>query len=446
MQMKSKRRLLALLLGPTLGAGLLLHTSAAAALGLVEAYDAALKNDPAYRSAYYANEGAKENVALGRSSLLPSVTANYFNGKDHSNITVDSVTRPYDYSSKTASVELRQSIVNFDGIARYKQGKAQANASEADFENEQANVAVRVVGAYIEALFKEDQLALARVERDMYRERMKVNEQLFAKGEGTRTDKLETKARLDLAEAQVLEAQDALVETRDTLAGIIGGEVDALTPLNPDFHLLPADTLGFEAWKKIALERNPELKSKLYVVEIAHQEINKARAGHLPKLDFVASYTKADSDTINTIDQASTTRSIGIQLTIPLYSGGQVSASSRQAVAGQERARADLQVETDKVLNELRKNYHTLTSSVERIDALDKAVESSKLLITATTQSIKGGERINLDLLDAQRQLYTSQRDLAQARYGYLLASLKLRAGAGLFSADDVRQMAVFFR
>src|SRR5471032_3033631 len=204
MQMKSKRRLLALLLGPALGAGLLLHAGAAAALGLVEAYDAALKNDPTYRSAYYANEGTKENVALGRSSLLPSVTANYSNGKDHSNITVSSITRPYDYSSKTASVELRQSIVNFDGIARYKQGKAQASAGEADFENEQANVAMRVVGAYIEVLFKEDQLALARVERDMYRERMKVNERLFEKGEGTRTDKLETKARLDLAEAQVL--------------------------------------------------------------------------------------------------------------------------------------------------------------------------------------------------------------------------------------------------
>src|SRR5476651_1975209 len=113
MQMKSKRRLLALLLGPALGAGLMLHAGAAAALSLVEAYDAALKNDPAYRTAFYANEGARENAALGRASLLPQVSANYFSGKDHSNITVSSATKPYDYVSKSASVELRQSIVNF---------------------------------------------------------------------------------------------------------------------------------------------------------------------------------------------------------------------------------------------------------------------------------------------------------------------------------------------
>src|SRR5471032_1808304 len=104
MQMNSKRRLLALLLAPALGAGLMLHAGAASALSLVEAYEAALKNDPAYRSSFYANEGAKENAALGRAALLPSLSANYFNGKDHSDITIDSVTKPYKYTSKSASV------------------------------------------------------------------------------------------------------------------------------------------------------------------------------------------------------------------------------------------------------------------------------------------------------------------------------------------------------
>jgi len=441
----SKCRPWTAVLARTVAAVLLVHGGNAAALGLIEAYDAALKNDPVYRSAYYVNEGGKEYAALGRAALLPQVQANYSNGRDYSNITADGRTTPYRYLSKSATIEVRQTVVNFDALARYKEGRAQTDSSAAEFANEQQNVAVRVVGAYLDVLFKQDQLSLAQVERDMYQERMKLNERLLAKGEGTRTDRLETKARLDLAEAEVLEARDGLAEARDTLGGIIGGDVGTLAALNPDFRLLPADAMGFDAWQKIALESNPELKSKLYNIEIAHQEINKARAGYYPKLDFVASYSKVASDTINTIDQDSTTRSIGIQLTVPLYSGGSVSAGSRQAVAGQERARADLQTETNKVLIELRKNYNILVSSAARIEALVKAVESGKLLIKATEESIKGGVRINLDLLDAQRQLSTSQRDLAQARYGYLLASLRLRAAAGTMEADDVRQLAAYF-
>ena len=165
-----------------------------------------------------------------------------------------------------------------------------------------------------------------------------------------------------------------------------------------------------------------------------------------PRLDFVASYSKADSETLNTYNQDSTNRSVGIQLTVPLYAGGAVSASTRQASANLERAKAELQLRTDKVMIELRKQYAAALSSVARIQALDKAVSSGELLITATEQSIKGGVRINLDLLNARQQLYTSQRDQAQARYTYLLSLLKLRAAAGELGPDDVRQVAAYFR
>lgn len=429
------------------GAALLLHGAAASALGLMQAYEAAVKNDPVYRAAFYAAESGKENRVLGRASLLPNIAASYSGSKAKSTIDFGRGPVAQDYIARSTVVQLRQPLFNMDSWARYKQGIAQSDYSAAQFDSQTQEVILRVTSAYFEVLFKIDQLALAKVERDTYAEQKNVNELLFRKGEGTRTDVLETQARLDLSEAQLLEAQDAVTQAKDTLAGIIGvEEVDALDQLRPGFRVLPGDTLSFDAWKKIALERNPDIKTASLGIEIASQEVNKARAGHAPRLDFVAVYQKSAADTISTINQDSNTRSFGIQLNVPLYSGGSVNAISRQAVANREKARADLEGQQDKVVIELRKDYHQVASSIPRIDALIKAVDSAKLLITATEQSIKGGVRINLDLLNAQRQLYTAQRDLAQGRYGYMLASLRMRAAAGTLSAEDVRLLATYFQ
>ncbi|SFU38910.1 TolC family outer membrane protein [Pseudoduganella namucuonensis] len=439
----SKRGLLA----QALGAAFLLHSSGASALGLMQAYEAALKNDPVYRAAFYSNEAGKENRILGRSNLLPSLSGSYSGSKNRSDIKNGALPETHpEYNSKSAVVQLRQTLVNFDALARYKQGGLQADYSASIYMSEQQQVALRVVGAYVEVLFKQDQLAVAKFERDAYVERMKVNDRMFSKGEGTRTDMLETRARLDVAEAALLEAQDNLAATRATLAGVIGGDPGELDRLTPQFSQRPLGTQSFDAWKRLAMERSHEIRTRQLAVEIGRQEVNKAKAGHYPRLDFVASYSKNTSESINTINQDSTTRSVGLQLNVPLYAGGSVNASTRQAVANREKAAAELQAEIDKSMVELRKDYDQLISSVSRIEALGKAVDSGKLLVTATEQSIKGGVRINLDLLDAQRQLSATERDLAQARYSYILAYLKLRAAAGTLEAQDLREMAAYFR
>lgn len=427
-------------------AALLMHGGSASALSLMQAYQAALDNDAQYRAAYFANQAGQENKKLGLSNLLPNVSASYSASKNHTDIEEGTSIRHPIYTSRSESIQLRQALFNLDALARYKQGVAQSNASSAQFASQQQEVALRLVGAYVELLFKNDQTLLAQAERDKYLEQKKVNDRMFQKGEGTRTDMLETQARLDLAEAQLLEAQDAEATTRDTLATIIGGEVTSVDHLTSDFRVLPQDKRSFEEWKRIALDSNPDVRAQTFGVEIAKQEVNKARAGHFPKLDFIATYSKSTSDTINTINQDSTQRSIGVQLNIPLYAGGAVNASNRQAVANREKAREDLQAQIDKIVINLHKEYNSLTSSVARIDALVKTVESGNLLITATEQSIKGGVRINLDLLNAQSQLFASKRDLAQARYNYMLSILRLRAAAGLLTAADVQELSAYFR
>lgn len=442
---KAQPRRFAAMMAKACVAGVLLQASGAHALGFLQAYEAALKNDPTFRSAYYTNEAGKENKALGLANLLPNLSGGYSASQNRTTLTQAEHVVPYDYISRSATVQLRQPLFNLDGWARFKQGKAQTAYAASVYDSQRQEVIFRVANAYIDLLFKEDLLALATVERDMYAEQRKVNDRMFKNGEGTKTDMLETQARLDGAEAQVLEYTENLMVSRETLATIIGGEVGEVDRLSPDFRIRPSDGQTFEYWKQIAIETNPDIKAMSLNVEIAHQEYNKARAAFAPRVDFVATYGKTASDAISTVNQDQTIRSIGVQVNVPLYSGGQLSAQKRQTVANEEKAKADLQAQIDKVLLELRKDYGVMFSSVKRVDALMKSVASAELLITATEQSIKGGIRINLDALNAKQQLYTAKRDLAQARYNYLLTSLRMRASVGTLGDSDVREIAAYF-
>jgi protease secretion system outer membrane protein len=443
-----KKSLLATLMASAIGA--MLASGSAHALGLMQAYELALQNDPTYREAYYDNESGKEYVKLGRSNLLPSISGSYSASKVHADQDLHDTkgntnsTQP-EYISRSAVVQLRQPVFSLDALARYKQGVAQGDYSAWRFTVGTQDLVARLIGSYLDALLSEEQLSLAQAQRDMYAEQQHVNERMYQKGEGTKTDMLETQSRLELAEAQVIEAKDNLTTARNTLAAMTGGEVTELDKLGPTFRFIPLQPASFEEWKKLALENNADLRSQVAAIESARQEVNKARAGHTPRVDFIASYSKSAADTLNTYNQDSVQRSVGVQVNIPLYAGGSVNAQSRQAVANLEKARVELQNRTDKALLDLRKQYNLMVSGVSRINALGKAVESGKLLMTATEQSIKGGVRINLDLLNAQQQLYTSQRDLAQARYGYLIAAVRLRAGAGTLGIDDVREVAAYF-
>ncbi len=422
----------------------------AGAIGLLQAYQAALQNDPTFQAAIHENEAGQENRNLGRASLLPTASISYSRSKNRTDLTTTNIlgentTHPA-YTSKGAYLQLKQPLVNFDGIARYQQGIAQTYYSDAVFSNRKQDLVLRLVGAYADAQYAEEQLRLVAAQRDALAEQKRVNERMFEKGESTKTDVLETQSKFDVAEAQLIEAQDAMASARHSLASLVGMEVTNLDPLVSDFKAQPLQPASFEEWRTLALEKNPEIDAMRFGVEAAHQEINKARAGHAPRVDLVATLSRTDSETLNTLNQDQKNRSVGVQVNIPLYSGGYVNAASRQAVASRERAKSELDAKTKLILVELRKQFNLVVSSVTRIDALVKSVKSAELLVDATRQSIKGGVRINLDLLNAQQQLFAARRDLAQARYNYLLSYLRLRNAAGTLDGNDLQLVASYFR
>ncbi|MBC3873044.1 TolC family outer membrane protein [Undibacterium flavidum] len=429
---------------------ILIHAQPASAISLIQAYQAALQNDPQHRSAKADNDLGKQYEVIGRAGLLPQAQYGYSltrnKGESVSPPNLFGVTRSnLDYLSTSKSVSVRQTLFNLDSYARFKQGVVQTKYSAAQFDARSKELMSRVLTAYVEAKFAEDQLNLFKAQRDSYAEQRKLNQRLFEKGEGTRTDMLETQAKLDVAEAVILEAEDNLFNARNTLTAIIGMDITSLDNLREGAeysYLIDGD---FESWRSITTANNPELAAAQLSVEISEQEIAKSRAGHAPRLDLSANYNHGKSETITTLQQDNNVRSVGVQLVIPIYSGGYVNATSKQAVAQKEKALADLENVRNRVMNELRKQYNGLKSSVAKIAALQNSVSSATQLVEATKQSVKGGVRINLDLLGAQQQLVSTKRDLAQARYSYLSSFVKLKVTAGTANLDDLQTVASFF-
>lgn len=419
----------------------------ASALGLLQAYDAALANDPTYRAAVRENEAGQQFKELGRSNLLPNLSANYSTSKNQGDVTTSAPGVPSDrkYTSLAASIQLRQPLFYQEGMARYRQGVAQTHVSDAQFSVRSQDLIVRLISLYATAKYAEDQLAQAMAQRTAYDEQRQSNARLFQRGEGTRTEVLETQAKYDLSEAQVLEARDSLVNSRNALSVMVGQEVTTLDPLSDDFRVRPMQPASFEEWKAIALASNPEIVAQRHAVEVAREEINKNKAGHTPRLDLIASISNSKSDTTSTFNQETNNRSIGVQLNIPLYAGGAVSAATSQAVSNHEKAQADLDAKTNQVLVELRKQYNLTLSSVARIDAAAKSLSSASLLVDATQKSVKAGQRTNLDVLNAQQQLFEARRDLALSRYNYLLGFLRLRYSAGTLGSVDLQDIASYF-
>jgi len=417
------------------------------ALNLLDAYEAALQHDPIYRSALHESEAGVQAEAIGLASLLPNLSITHAQSTSTGTITQTGVagTRPLDFDSQVSTLSLRQPLINMEAVASYRIGKAQADSSRAKFTGRSQQLVVRLVEAYVETLLAQDHVKLAETQRDSLAELKRVNERMLQKGEGTTTDVLETQSKYAIAQARVIEANDELEGAQLKLEAIIGQKITQLDRLSDTFSSRAIQLQDYDSWYALALERNAEMVTQRHAVASGKEEINKSHAGHAPRVDLVASLTRNKAGSFITQDRDVSLATAGIEVNFPLYAGGRVNALTAQAKANYARAQADLDTITDKVTVELRKQYNLLLSGVRKIESLELAVKSAELLVDATQKSIRGGIRINLNLLDAQQQLHTARRDLAQARYNYLLAYLRLQLAAGTLVLDDLRNITSYF-
>ncbi|KAF2407444.1 outer membrane protein TolC precursor [Pseudomonas antarctica] len=225
------------------------------------------------------------------------------------------------------------------------------------------------------------------------------------------------------------------------LIGVQSVNIQDLAPLNQSFSAFTLTPANYDTWHELAISNNPTLASQRQAVEVARYEVERNRAGHLPKITAYASARQQESDSGNTYNQRYDTNTIGIEVSMPLYAGGGISASTRQASRGMEQAEYELEGKTRETLIELRRQFSACLSGVSKLRAYQKALTSAEALVVSTKQSILGGERVNLDALNAEQQLYTTRRDLAQARYDYLMAWTKLHYYAGNLRDTDLAKV-----
>lgn len=417
-----------------------------AALNILDAYVLALDNDPTFHAALKANEAGQEYLAIGRAALLPKVNYSYNKGHNDSEVTTfTSTTRKY--KSYTSTFSLQQPLFDYAAWAEYRQGATRALMSDEIFRDKSQDLAIRLFTAYSEALLSEQVIILSKAQQHAYQEQLQLNRKLYKEGEGTRTDILETEARLQLAIAEYIEAQDNLDAALRELQTIIGTaiSINQLTPLKASFVVLPLKPTKFEVWRDKAVAYNANLKAQRYAVDVADYELKKKLANHLPTVNFYANNRKSSSDSDSTYNQKYNTKTVGIQLSMPLFAGGGNLAASRQASKQKAQAQYELDDKVSATVKELRKQFNLINSSKARIQAFDLAVKSASTLVMATKKSVQAGERVNLDVLNAEQQFFSAKKNLADAQHAYLRAWLTLRYLSGQLGEENLQELASYF-
>jgi TolC family type I secretion outer membrane protein len=307
---------------------------------------------------------------------------------------------------------------------------------------DEQNLAVRVSGAYFEAMLTHEQLALVLAQRTAYTTQLDAARKSLAAGSGTRTDVDDAQARLDMNAALEIEARQNVSYTLRQLEMLVNQPVDKLATLDvARLELLQPQPNVLQDWIARAETGNPQLQSLRAQVETSRQEVKKAGSGHYPTLDAVAQWSRSESENILNVASRYTNASVGLQLNIPIFSGGYVNSSVRQALAGQEHAEQALEAGRRDLGVRVYKEFRGMTENIPKVRALELALRSADQLVLSSRKSFQAGSRTVIDVLNAEQQRMVVLRDLAQARYMYLIARIRLLALVG--AADDEAVAAI---
>lgn len=429
---------------PTLPRKLLLTlllggASAAQAENLLDIYRLAQQNDLTLVQAQSNYQANLEKSTQGTGQLLPSVVFSAARFSVNQEIQKPAPPHSNDYGSDAYILQLTQPLYRKSNFAAYAQGKAIASQAEAEIAIARGDMMLRSVQTYFDVLSAEDTLAFARTEKAAIEGQLHLAERNFAVGNATVVDVHEARARHDLAVAQEVSADNDLHEKREALTVLVNASPTKLATLRPSLPLQQPEPADMESWNKTAQERNPLILAQERAVKVAVEEVEKNRGGHYPTLDLVAShgYNKNSNIFSPTIYEY-TTNQVGVQLQVPLYAGGITQSRVREAEARRDQARAALDQARRTVTRQIREAYLAITGGIARVQALEQAQASSKKALESTLIGYESGVRTGVDVLNSQRDLYRTQRDLSQARYAYLLSHLRLKFVAGTMSEADL--------
>ena len=420
----------------------------ARAADLLQIYRDALANDATYASARATRDAGLESLPQGLAPILPTVNATAFTQDNRNNISFRGAAPDSQRqgNSNGFTVTLTQPLFNWQNIQAYKEAGFKAAQAEATFGQATQDLIVRVAQAYFDVLASQDSLAFIQGQKVAISEQLAQAKRNFEVGTATITDTHEAQARFDLATSQEIAAQSDLEIKKRTLQQIVGKFPERLEPLKPNIELNPPKPNSMEDWATAAASQGYPVRAQEATLEIAVREIERTRAGHLPTLNIVGSTGSSSSSiststSINNNASDATSSAISLQLAIPLYAGGNVSSLVRQAVANREKAQQDLEGARRTAALSARQSYVGVTNGMAQVKALEAALVSSRSALDSNRLGYEVGVRINIDVLNAQQQVFSTLRDLSRARYDTILNGLRLKAASGTLGEADVEEV-----
>lgn len=415
------------------------------AADLVDVFRQAQTADAVYAGARATWAAAQERIPQGRAGLLPqaTVTANtLYNDRTIAFRVPGIPSTSTQFNSNAITLQITQPIFRRQNLIAYEQSRTQVDQAEAQFALAAQDLIVRVAQGYFDVLLAQDNVALAQAQKAAIGQQLEQAKRNFEVGTATITDTHEAQARYDLTVSQEIASQNDLEIKRRGLEQIIAQPAPPLAPLSTRLALKPPEPAVMDTWVDEARRTNLQVRAAEAGLEFASQTIERNRSGHYPTLDAIASYQEqAQGAGISGVQSPgfdAKVRAIGLQLTIPIYQGGLVNSQVREAIANEDRARQDLENARRTAEFNVRQAYLGVSSGLAQVQALQAALVSSESQLESTRLGQQVGVRTQVDVLNAQQQLYTARRDLAQARYNYVLSLLKLKAAIGQLTESDL--------
>ena len=423
-----------------------LSCSYLSAENILEIYNEALENDPTYRSAEYSYLADKEIVVLGRAALLPSIT---LSGSTNWNEYYQNDVLQQEYNSFSKSARITQPLFRLDTWFNFKRSKSLTNAAEADFAYEQQSLLLRTAELYFGVLRAIDNLNAAISEEKAIKKQLDQAQQRFEVGLSAITGVQEAQLAFDLSKAARISTEGNLFSAREALNALIGREIFSLNELGDDLNVSSPYPNSKEEWVELALKNNYQLKASYLRKDAAKNNARNAASNHLPKIDIVGSGSDSETNQFNyegfeingqgiPIPAVTGRRNYAIQMSVPIFQGGAVSSRRKQAYSQYNQADENSLFTERRVIQEVRSQFSNVATLVANVTAQKQAVISATSALEATQVGYKVGTRNVVDLLQAEKNLYSAEKNLANAKYDYILANLRLALAAGTISPSDI--------
>tara|TARA_B100000497_G_scaffold17201_1_gene20164 strand:+ start:1016 stop:2347 length:1332 start_codon:yes stop_codon:yes gene_type:complete len=413
---------------------------------LLDIYNEALINDPTYKAAEFSYLADKEIVVQGRSALLPSLT---LSGSSNWNEYYQNKELQQEYNSFSTSARLSQPLFRLDTWFNYKQSKSLTSAAEADFAFEQQNLLVRTAELYFGVLRAIDNLNAAVSEEKAIKKQLDQAKQRFEVGLSAITGVQEAQLAYDLSKASRINLEGRLYSSREALNALIGREIFSLDELGNSLLIETPNPTSKEEWVKLALNNNYQLKAALLRKDAARNNAKSSASNHLPKIDIVGTKSESETNQFNyeginingqgiPVPELTGRRNFAIQFSVPIFQGGAVNSQRKQAYSQYERVNENTLFTQRRIIQEVRSEFSNVITLVANVTAQKQAVVSATSALEATQVGYKVGTRNVVDLLQAEKNLYSAEKNLANAKYDYILANLRLALSSGTITPGDL--------